>query len=246
MSAENDIFQKEKNIKMKEEKDEDENDEEDEFTDEITQECTICFTPLNSTGEHQISSLKCGHIFGKCCIKQWLNKKRNDNHSKCPVCGKNASIKDIYPVYSKFMTVDEKELEKEKEDTRVVKRRKLDTEKEFQTIFESYNELVQKVNDSKAEIDIYKGQLSKINWNYQQQYYSVNKFSLVSTWKISNKHNTSRIFTFNDKDNIIYVTKSNNLFEHGILGINLETNKALLWIKLLNFIPSITETIYYR
>jgi len=85
------------------------------------------------------------------------------------------------------MTVDEKELEKEKEDTRVVKRRKLDTEKEFQTIFESYNELVQKVNDSKAEIDIYKGQLSKINWNYQQQYYSVNKFSLVSTWKISNK-----------------------------------------------------------
>jgi len=46
MSAENDIFQKEKNIKMKEEKDEDENDEEDEFTDEIVSNLIIIYLKL--------------------------------------------------------------------------------------------------------------------------------------------------------------------------------------------------------
>ncbi|ORX54342.1 hypothetical protein BCR36DRAFT_403402 [Piromyces finnis] len=232
MSLECEIFQQEKNIKKKEEKDNEEEKEEDQYTDEITEDCIICFRPLNSTGEHQISSLKCGHVFGKCCIKEWLNTKHKDNQTRCPICGKFASIKEIYPVYSKYMIIDEKELEKEKEDYKAVKRQKLETQKEYNSVIESYNNILQEVKDTKIAIQSYESQLRKLRWNPQQQNYLMKKFSLISTWKISNKRNISKVFTFNNKDNIIYVTKSKSIDEHGVLGINLETNMAVDYINL--------------
>ncbi|KAL6621634.1 hypothetical protein LY90DRAFT_706203 [Neocallimastix californiae] len=226
MSSECEIFQQEKVSKKKEVK-EVEEEEEDENDGEIIQECTICFAPLNSTGEHRISSLKCGHIFGKCCIKEWLSRKQHGaNQSKCPICGENASVKDIYPIYSKYTFIDKEGLEREMENSKIVKKRKLDTQKQYNDLVEVYNGLLQKVNDSKLEIQSYESQLSKLRWNPQQQNYSMKKFALVSSWKLSNKPNVSKIFTYDNKNNIIYVTKSQNLYEHGILGINLETYSA--------------------
>jgi len=107
---------------------------------------------------------------------------------------KTASIKDIYPVYSKYMIIDEKELEKEKENCKVVKRLKLDTQKEYNSVIESYNDILQKVKDSELEIQNYKSQLQKLRWNPQQQSYLMKKFSLVSTWKLSNKVGVLLIF----------------------------------------------------
>ncbi|OHT08107.1 hypothetical protein TRFO_23463 [Tritrichomonas foetus] len=48
--------------------------------------CLICLDQMSRSGEHQICSLPCGHLFGYCCIKQWLD----ENQKCCPTCQKYA------------------------------------------------------------------------------------------------------------------------------------------------------------
>jgi len=78
------------------------------------------------------------------------------------------------------------------ENSKIVKKRKLDTQKQYNDLVEVYNGLLQKVNDSKLEIQSYESQLSKLRWNPQQQNYSMKKFALVSSWKLSNKVNRNK------------------------------------------------------
>jgi E3 ubiquitin-protein ligase RFWD3 len=43
--------------------------------------CSICFEAYTTEGEHTLSCLKCGHVFGRSCIDKWLK-----SHSQCPLC----------------------------------------------------------------------------------------------------------------------------------------------------------------
>ena len=53
--------------------------------------CTICFEDWSNSGEHRISSLKCGHFFGFSCIDKWLRGSGN----ACPNCNEKNTKKDI-------------------------------------------------------------------------------------------------------------------------------------------------------
>ena len=53
--------------------------------------CPICFEPWTNSGEHRISSLKCGHFFGRSCIEKWLRSSGDD----CPNCNEKATKKDV-------------------------------------------------------------------------------------------------------------------------------------------------------
>ena len=64
-------------------------DDDDDDDDDAL--CSICFEPWCSSGPHQVSSLKCGHLFGKNCIEKWL-KGRGD---RCPQCNAKAHKKEI-------------------------------------------------------------------------------------------------------------------------------------------------------
>lgn len=44
-------------------------------------QCTICFEPWTSSGPHQTTVLKCGHLFGRSCLLQCLQARRT-----CPLC----------------------------------------------------------------------------------------------------------------------------------------------------------------
>lgn len=81
--------------------------------------CSICFEPWSNSGDHRLSSLKCGHLFGYACIIRWLKGQKG----KCPQCNAKATKKDIRVLYAKSLKVLDtserdrilKDLEKEKE-----------------------------------------------------------------------------------------------------------------------------------
>ncbi|XP_038053459.1 E3 ubiquitin-protein ligase RFWD3-like isoform X2 [Patiria miniata] len=94
-------------------------------SDEDSQSCIICYEPWTNYGEHRLASLKCGHLFGHCCILKWLKGLSNQ---KCPQCNAKAKKTDIRIIYAKALrTLDTSErdraldqLKKEKEVRRKV------------------------------------------------------------------------------------------------------------------------------
>jgi E3 ubiquitin-protein ligase RFWD3 len=65
-------------------------------------ECLICTEPFVSSGDHRISCLKCGHVFGKNCIEKWLSMP---NNKFCPLCNCKATKRDIRTLFIKTLQV---------------------------------------------------------------------------------------------------------------------------------------------
>uniref|UniRef100_H3C986 RING-type E3 ubiquitin transferase n=1 Tax=Tetraodon nigroviridis TaxID=99883 RepID=H3C986_TETNG len=69
--------------------------------------CTICFEAWTAAGEHRLSALRCGHLFGFTCIQRWL-KARAPPAS----CNKKAKRSDIVLLYApKLKALDNTEQE---------------------------------------------------------------------------------------------------------------------------------------
>ncbi|XP_061750405.1 E3 ubiquitin-protein ligase RFWD3 [Nerophis ophidion] len=72
--------------------------------------CSICFEAWTTAGEHRISALRCGHLFGYTCIHRWLTAQRSAG--KCPQCNKKAKRSDILLLYApKLRAMDNSEHE---------------------------------------------------------------------------------------------------------------------------------------
>lgn len=66
--------------------------------------CPICFEPWTNTGDHRLISLRCGHLFGKLCIENWMkssSKGAKGATARCPQCKASAKKKDIRPVFAR-------------------------------------------------------------------------------------------------------------------------------------------------
>ncbi|XP_005152317.1 E3 ubiquitin-protein ligase RFWD3 [Melopsittacus undulatus] len=61
--------------------------------------CAICFEQWTSSGDHRLSALRCGHLFGYTCIKKWLRGREG----KCPQCNKKAKSSDIVILYARTL-----------------------------------------------------------------------------------------------------------------------------------------------
>ncbi|XP_021112362.1 E3 ubiquitin-protein ligase RFWD3 isoform X2 [Heterocephalus glaber] len=61
--------------------------------------CTICFEQWTSAGDHRLSALRCGHLFGYRCISKWLKGQTR----KCPQCNKKAKHNDIVVLYARTL-----------------------------------------------------------------------------------------------------------------------------------------------
>uniref|UniRef100_H0UUW2 RING-type E3 ubiquitin transferase n=1 Tax=Cavia porcellus TaxID=10141 RepID=H0UUW2_CAVPO len=61
--------------------------------------CTICFEHWTSAGDHRLSALRCGHLFGYRCISKWLRGQAR----KCPQCNKKAKHSDIVVLYARTL-----------------------------------------------------------------------------------------------------------------------------------------------
>ncbi|KAI3923505.1 hypothetical protein MKW92_013408 [Papaver armeniacum] len=66
--------------------------------DESSVICSICLNPYASQGDHQVSCLPCGHLYGLSCIQRWI-KHSNRHYAKCPVCNQKCLLKDVVRLY---------------------------------------------------------------------------------------------------------------------------------------------------
>nr|XP_020490579.1 E3 ubiquitin-protein ligase RFWD3-like [Labrus bergylta] len=72
--------------------------------------CSICFEAWTTAGDHRLSALRCGHVFGFTCIQRWL--KAQGPAGKCPQCNKKAKRSDIFLLYTpKLRALDNSEQE---------------------------------------------------------------------------------------------------------------------------------------
>ena len=79
--------------------------------------CFICGQPLTATGEHQICSLSCGHIFGFSCINDWFSLR-----PYCPICQSSIKLKDIQLLFwSASIQQDDPDLQKVQNETNMIK-----------------------------------------------------------------------------------------------------------------------------
>ncbi|KAM6252716.1 E3 ubiquitin-protein ligase RFWD3 isoform 1-T2 [Porphyrio hochstetteri] len=61
--------------------------------------CAICFDQWTNAGDHRLSALRCGHLFGYTCIEKWLKGQAG----KCPQCNKKAKRSDIVILYARTL-----------------------------------------------------------------------------------------------------------------------------------------------
>lgn len=81
--------------------------------DEEEETCTICLEQWTSAGDHRLSALRCGHLFGYRCISKWLKGQTR----KCPQCNKKAKHSDIVVLYARTLrALDTSEQERMKSD----------------------------------------------------------------------------------------------------------------------------------
>ncbi|XP_037427031.1 E3 ubiquitin-protein ligase RFWD3-like [Triticum dicoccoides] len=74
--------------------------------------CPVCMEPWTSEGEHRISCIPCGHVYGRSCLERWLTQRGNAS-ATCPQCGRRFKHKDIINIYAPEVAVPNNDLEKQ-------------------------------------------------------------------------------------------------------------------------------------
>ncbi|XP_027554089.1 E3 ubiquitin-protein ligase RFWD3 isoform X2 [Neopelma chrysocephalum] len=116
--------------------------------------CAICFEQWTNAGEHRLSALRCGHLFGYTCIERWLKGQAG----KCPQCNKKAKRSDIVVLYArtlKALDTSEQErmrssLEKEKMLRRQAELESAQSRLQLQVLTDECSKLRRQVQELKA------------------------------------------------------------------------------------------------
>ncbi|NXS61637.1 RFWD3 ligase, partial [Brachypteracias leptosomus] len=123
--------------------------------------CAICFEPWTNAGEHRLSALRCGHLFGYACIARWLKGQAG----KCPQCNKKAKRSDIVVLYARTLrALDTSEqermkssLEKEQMLRRQAELESAESRLQLQVLTDECSKLCKQVQELKALVAQYKG-----------------------------------------------------------------------------------------
>ncbi|GLJ40076.1 hypothetical protein SUGI_0820600 [Cryptomeria japonica] len=74
--------------------------------------CPICMEPWTSSGNHRISCLPCGHLFGWSCIRKWI-QQGGKRIGKCPHCNNKCKVSEIRILYVPRIAVADGEMQQE-------------------------------------------------------------------------------------------------------------------------------------
>ncbi|XP_029464758.1 E3 ubiquitin-protein ligase RFWD3 isoform X2 [Rhinatrema bivittatum] len=159
--------------------------------DDDADTCAICFEPWTNAGQHRLSALRCGHLFGFTCIDRWLRGQAG----KCPQCNKKAKRSDIVVLYArslKALDTSEQEQLKSSLEQEQMMRRKAELESaqcrlQLQIMTDKFNHFhkqVQELKMQKAQQGPCASQLScgssSLAPSQNQKQYSFYKAILVS------------------------------------------------------------------
>ncbi|BFZ05196.1 hypothetical protein BsWGS_08235 [Bradybaena similaris] len=77
---------------------------EDSRGDEDKEEdsCSICLEAWSTGGEHRVTCLKCGHLFGLSCIVKWVEQAHC-----CPQCKASAKKSDLRHIFVRKITAED-------------------------------------------------------------------------------------------------------------------------------------------
>ncbi|ORX46883.1 hypothetical protein BCR36DRAFT_296843 [Piromyces finnis] len=184
--------------------------------------CPICLSPWSSTGDHQIASLKCGHLFGYSCILKWLRAK-STKESRCPCCNSHAIVRNVRKLYACNIKVEDnsqyESVKKEKDEMNNYCKM-LNKEK---THYQVYSRIANgQLLSQKNMINDYKQQLKKLKKKNSNK----NKYQFNTTFVIDNNLRSSRILSFNSIEKVLYASKSLNPQNFGIVKIDLQKNSV--------------------
>uniref|UniRef100_A0A8R7JZH8 RING-type domain-containing protein n=1 Tax=Triticum urartu TaxID=4572 RepID=A0A8R7JZH8_TRIUA len=68
--------------------------------------------PWTADGEHRVSCIPCGHVYGRSCLEKWL-AQCGKKSATCPQCGKMFRQKNIINLYAPEIVVPNNDLEKQ-------------------------------------------------------------------------------------------------------------------------------------
>ncbi|KAM1053560.1 hypothetical protein ACFX2I_000984 [Malus domestica] len=73
--------------------------------------CPICMEAWESQGDHQVSCLPCGHVYGLSCIRRWI-QQHGGIVAKCTQCNSKYNLKDIIKLFGSPIVVLDESLHK--------------------------------------------------------------------------------------------------------------------------------------
>jgi len=178
--------------------------------------CTICFESWSNSGEHRISSLRCGHFFGYTCIERWLR----GTGASCPNCNEKSTKKDIRVHYvSKLAAIDTSErdralgdLEKVKGELRELQLRHT----ELQVRLKLQQEKIDKLEGENRRYKEKSGELAPLSQFINNAGASTNSSALQGRLVYQKKHEICR--PSNDRDKCCRVLACSEY--HGMIVIS--------------------------
>lgn len=134
-------------VKSKNDNDDNDDDEDDGLT------CPICLDNWEMSGEHRLTSLKCGHLFGESCIRRWLQESARQSGQKvCPQCKTKAHPRDLRYLYAKRLrAIDRSEEHRMRDELCNERSRCQNLELELATMKMTYAQVTQKIKS--LEVD---------------------------------------------------------------------------------------------
>uniref|UniRef100_A0A8C0DTD0 RING-type E3 ubiquitin transferase n=1 Tax=Balaenoptera musculus TaxID=9771 RepID=A0A8C0DTD0_BALMU len=179
--------------------------------------CTICLEQWTNAGDHRLSALRCGHLFGYKCISKWLKGQAR----KCPQCNKKAKHSDIVVLYARTLRAldaSEQELMKSSLEEEQTLRKKAELESaqcrlQLQVLTEECTKLHSHVQDLKKLIVQHQGQISQLTGSSQARFLSSlpssqsrHKYHFQKTFTVSQTGNC-RVMTYCDALSCLVVSQ---------------------------------------
>lgn len=179
--------------------------------------CTICLEQWTSAGDHRLSALRCGHLFGYRCISKWLRGQTR----KCPQCNKKAKHSDIVVLYARTLkALDTTEQERLKSDllNEQVLRKQAELESaqcrlQLQALIDKCSKLNSRVQDLEALVMRHENQAIKQCGSSQAQFrnclplsQSQHKYHFQKTFTVSQTGNC-RIMAYCDGLSCLVVSR---------------------------------------
>ncbi|XP_065754991.1 E3 ubiquitin-protein ligase RFWD3 isoform X3 [Phocoena phocoena] len=167
--------------------------------------CTICLEQWTNAGDHRLSALRCGHLFGYKCISKWLKGQAR----KCPQCNKKAKHSDIVVLYARTLRAldtSEQELTKSSLEEEQMLRKKAELESaqcrlQLQVLTEECTKLHSHVQDLKKLIVQHQGQISQLTGSSQARF-----LSSLSSSQSQHKYHFQKTFTVSQTGNCRVMT----------------------------------------
>ncbi|XP_059941033.1 E3 ubiquitin-protein ligase RFWD3 isoform X2 [Mesoplodon densirostris] len=167
--------------------------------------CTICLEQWTNAGDHRLSALRCGHLFGYKCISKWLKGQTR----KCPQCNKKAKHSDIVVLYARTLRAldtSEQELTKSSLEKEQMLRKKAELESaqcrlQLQVLTEECTKLQSRVQDLKKLIVQHQGQISQLTGSSQARF-----LSSLSSSQSQHKYHFQKTFTVSQTGNCRVMT----------------------------------------